>query len=215
MSFTLINQRGRDCNSIRTFNLTTPTPVRGLAWDGSFLWASGNGDLQQFDVSTGALLKTVATTGGETYDDLTFDGEYFWGPVSGNVGIGQITREGQRINFIGSIFSASPIGIAHDGHFLWALYVNAGSGFYDISQFDPQWLGISRTFSTGLATVAGLIFDGEYLVTRGVVVVSQTFYYFTREGQLVKTATEGSATGGTAFNGLAFDGEYFYQGLSV
>ena len=215
MAIAILYQRDHDARVMRQSGaLTTATPWRGLAYDGHHLWASGSGDLTQVDIGSWTQGRTVATTGGETYDCLTYDGEYLWGAVSGNAGIGQITREGQRINFIGSIFGNSPIGIAHDGHFLWALYVNAGSGFYDISQFDPQWLGISKTFSTGIADSEGLAFDGEFLVVQRYPGGVRNFAYFDRStGALVRSVAE-FAAGGDA-NGFAFDGEYFYGMLAV
>lgn len=214
MAIAIIYQRDRNAQLAETTPpvLTTNTPCRGLVYDQGFLWASAGTELVQFTSKPIAVVKTVTAT--DTYDDLCFDGEYFWGPVSGNAGIAQVTREGARVNFIGSITTAGPIGMTFDGQFLWGLYLKPLLATYHIFQTDRPPQGIIKEFNTGLGSLSGLVFDGEYLVTNDRASGNRQLSYFTREGQLVKTTTGGEVGGGDA-NGLAFDGEFFYTMLSV
>lgn len=215
MAVTIIYQRDRDCRLINNLPvLTTNSICRGLAYDGAFLWASAGGEMVQIDPRPYAVVKTTTSSPVETYDDITFDGEYFWGPVSGNAGIAQWDRGGTRVNLIGSISSSGPRGITFDGDFLWCSYLSGFTGTYFIFQTDRQPQSIHKQFNTGLTDLAGLAFDGEFLVGLSTQTGNWSLVYFDREnGSIVRTAT-GEAAGGQA-NGLAFDGEFFYTMLSV
>lgn len=219
MATTIISQRDRNAVLVETPVppvLTTNTPCRGLVFDGRFLWASAGAELVQFSTKPITVLKTIASTPAETYDDLSFDGEYLYGPVSANAGLGQIERTtATRVNFIGSITTAGPRGITWDGEFHWGLYLNGLTGTYFIFQTDHLYQGIITQFNTGLTEARGLVFDGEFLVTATTIAGNVQLVYFDRTaGTAVFTTTGGAGAGGDA-NGLAYDGEFFYTMLSV
>ncbi len=212
MAVAIIYKRTRDNQVVTQAPTLLPATVfRGLTFDGHQLVAS-DANLSYIDQPY-VITKTQAINPVETYDDICFDGEYFWGPVSGNAGIGQLDRSGNRVNFIGSVFPQGPTAIAFDGHYLWGHYIDSfGSGVI-LFQLDRSTNGISKEYTIAIA-LTGLVFDGEFLVAQTLVSGTRDLVYIDRAtGAIVRRVT-GEIVGGDA-NGMAFDGEFIYTMLAV
>jgi hypothetical protein len=210
MAVAIIYKRDRNNVVINQAPTMFPATVfRGLTYDGCQLIAS-DATLTCIDRPY-VVTKTTTISPVETYDDIVFDGEYFWGPVSGNAGIGQLTREGTRVNFIGSVTAQSPEGIAFDGHYFWVVESDGGTGCI-ISQLDRYINGVLKSFNLA-PRLRGLVFDGEFLVGQCTDTGNRDLVYVTREGAIVRRVT-GEVAGADA-NGMAFDGEFFYTMLAV
>jgi hypothetical protein len=212
MPVAIIYQRTRENQVVNQAPTLFPATVwRGLAYDGYQLVAS-DANLSYVDFPYN-IVKTTTISPVETYDDIVFDGEYFWGPVSGNAGIGQLDRSGARVNFIGSSFSQSPTAIAFDGHYLWGHYPDIFGPGVILFQLDRSTNGISKQYTIGLV-LTGLVFDGEFLIAQALGSGTRDLVFIDREtGAIVKRIT-GEAAGGDA-NGMTFDGEFIYTMLAV
>jgi hypothetical protein len=213
MAVAIIYKRTRDNVVVNQAPTMFPATVfRGLTFDGHQLVAS-DANLTYIDQPY-VITKTTTISPVETYEDIVFDGEYFWGPVSGNAGIGQLDRSGARVNLIGSVFSQSPIAIAFDGHYLWGHYINIlAEGTTILFQLDRSTNGISKQYTIPLL-LNGLVFDGEFLITQTFDSGTRDLVYLDRATGAVVRRVTGETTGGDA-NGMTFDGEFIYTMLAV
>lgn len=220
MATTIIYQRTRENQVVKFDVITTANVCTGLEYDGHFLWLCDGANFIQCSVNPIVQVRTTALTGGiPAVDEICFDGEFFWGAMNANNGIGRFTREGQLQNPVGGITAASLEGICFDGEYHWAHYFDAlGTGGSVIVQVEHQQPSgvfyVVRSFGVP-PRLQGLVFDGEFLIGKTISGgLTRDLWYFDRgTGATVKTVV-GEPSGGDQF-GLAFDGEYLYTMLSV
>ena len=220
MATSTIVQRTRENQVVKTYNITTNNVSDGMTYDGEFFWlCSAAGTLTQVDLPSATVVRefTGITSGGAGIIGLAFDGNTFW-PVYDKFtyGIGAVTPEGVQLLPVGGITTYILQGVAMDGEYILVHGVDPfGGGGSTLHQVDHSSGGFLIVKSYTLAAQHnGLVCDGEFLIC-GVTgaAFSRDLYFYTREGNLVKTAG-GEATNGTEKYGMAFDGEFIYTLLS-
>jgi outer membrane protein assembly factor BamB len=138
----------------------------GLAWDGSYLWASENGGgtaspdyLYKLDPSTGNTLQTTQLNAGSWPHGITWDGEYIW---INNFGTHTITKINSET---GEVLHSIPTPITPSIGLTWA----DGKIWTDDFQeqllycLNPEDGSVEYTVYVPYDNPRDLAFDGTYI----------------------------------------------------
>ncbi|MFC1481211.1 T9SS type A sorting domain-containing protein [Candidatus Neomarinimicrobiota bacterium] len=133
----------------------------GVAWDGEYLWVSGQGSPYIFKLDTaGAVVDTIAAPG-ENHKGLAWDGSYLWHATDYQDKIFKIDPlEGTTVDsFISPCGGICPSGLAFDGEHLWVSSYLATT----ICQLDTINGNILKTIPAPSNLARGITWDGMTL----------------------------------------------------
>jgi|ERR1700691_4181778 len=136
--------------------LSPCTEPEGMAFDGSHIWVacSGANELQEFNASDGALVRTVTGLDGPTA--LAYDGANIWVVNYAGNSVAEVNASSGVINPAGPFpVQSEPSGIAFDGTNIWV--TNYGSN--SISQVVATTGAVTNHALSGCSTPYGVAFE--------------------------------------------------------
>jgi len=186
------------------FSVTAPDNVRGITFDGTWLWAVGGPDagpvIYQLDPTDGSVQQSFSAPAAD-HRGLTFDGADLWYSSDATETIYRLNPStGAVLSFFASP-GAEPRGLTWDGATLWHNDSEGAGG--TVYQLDPSDGSILDQFASPVDDPLGLTWDGTHLWTAQLdaVVADRTLVRFDSNG----TFDSELPNPGTTQVGLAFD----------
>ncbi len=152
----------RDGNLITSFAQATTSSWgwRDLAWDGNYLYASDDSEIDVIDPADGSVIRTfTASTGLGVQRALCYDGQYLWTANWGST-IYQIDLDGNVIKTLPNSRSIYGFGWDNEsegGPYLWAT-AHDGANSDTIYKIDPDTGNTIETFAGYGSSCGGCAF---------------------------------------------------------
>ena len=133
------------------------TDLRGITWDGEYLWFTDYNNTTIYQMKTDGTQVSKFAAPGPGPHDLTWDGEYLWHASTVSYTIYKLTPAGTQKASFPTPSGGKHKGLSWDGEYLWSSESNT-STVYQLKTDGTQVSKISASASP--ITVA---WDGQYL----------------------------------------------------
>jgi 5-hydroxyisourate hydrolase-like protein (transthyretin family) len=167
------------------FSVTAPDNIRGITFDGTWLWAVAGPDaaplIYQLDATDGSVQQSFSAPAAD-HRGLTFDGTNLWYSSDATETIYRLDpSNGAVLSFFASP-GTEPRGLAWDGTTLWHNDRTGGVG--TVYQLDPSNGDVLDQFASPVNDPLGLTWDGTHLWTAQLdaVVADRTLVRFDTNG---------------------------------
>jgi hypothetical protein len=186
------------------YSVTAPANLRGITFDGTWLWGVGGPDVSpiiyQISAVDGSVESQFAAPAAD-HRGLTFDGTNIWYSSDATERIYRIPASTGVSDFSFASPGADPRGLAWDGATLWHNDSEGAGG--TVYQLDPSDGSVLDQFTAPVTDPLGLTWDGTHLWTAQLAgaVANMTLVRFTSAGAFVSELPNP----GTTQIGLAFD----------
>lgn len=192
-----------------------PAQIKGIAFEGGFIWATGNTNntLYKVNVNTGAIAASYPTiAGGGPYGITQFRGAVWWvnnNPVAGKYYLSKINTDGTGMtNFV--ITAGAPRRLVYDGDAVWVPATNATNR---LIRFDLS-AGVEKQVYTLPETMLDIAFDGNFLwlsapATRRILIIRPI------DGQQMNNISAFSPSGAGTLERIYFDGHAIWYSMST
>jgi len=180
------------------FDLPVDANVRGITWDGTYLWVVHYSSNNIYQLKTDGTQVDVCPTLTGTPQGVTWDGTYLWYADSGVAYIYQLKTDGTKVKAFGR--PGTPMGLTWDGAYL----LNADDYADFIYRLTTDGTNVGA-FDAPTIYTNGLGWDGTYLWHSE----QQAGYIY----QLKTDGTQVSSFPSPDSNpeGLAWDGVYLWH----
>ncbi len=175
----------------------TCSGIGGMAFDGAHMWVScqNSYNIQEFNSSDGALVRTVSLGSPNAPDDLVYDGVNIWVAEPNSDRVVKVAAS------TGAILGTYSLGtgvsyMAFDGQYVWV------GGINSIIKVLPS-TGAYTAYPLTSCTPYGMAFDGSHIWVSCYVGnnTGTTVLELNSTGGVVATVTVGSNPEGLAFDG--------------
>lgn len=182
---------------VSSFPVPANTGMRGLAWDGNYLWFCGGPYATFKKVNTMGSVVSSFTYGQRPtdYRGLTYDGEYLWFSDPQIGGGYEYHRRTTTGSYVSRFVAGFEPGLAWEPpSYLWVGHIKVTTTGSWVSSFVPP-----------LGFQGDLAWYGHYLWLGGG---NRYYYQFTTKGSIVASFP---VPGGGGAGGTAFDGNYIWM----
>ncbi len=192
-----------------------PSQIRGIAFDGGYIWATGynTNTLYKVNAASGALTASYATlAGGGPYGITLLKGTVWWvnnNPVGGKYYLSKINGDGSGLTNY-AISANAPRRLVFDGESLW---VPATDATNHLIRFDPD-VGVEKKVFSLTETPLDIAFDGNFLwvsapSSRRLLIIRPI------DGQQMINIGAYSPSGAGTLERIYFDGHAVWYSMST